>query len=80
MLKYEECSRRVSIAVPSSPDGAQSTINSYLSGNLADGLDSMCRRFTPCFCKIQEYHESEGNNKHAILTIKVFKPFLVIKT
>ena len=54
MLKYEECSRRVSIAMPSSPEGAHSTINSYLLGYLADGRDSMCIRFTPCFCKTQQ--------------------------
>jgi hypothetical protein len=70
MLKYEECSRRFSIAVPSSPDGAHSTINSYLLGTLADGLDSMCNRFTPCFCKTQEYYDSKGDNKYAVLTLK----------
>jgi len=54
MLKYEECSRRVSIAMPSSPEDAHFTVNSYLLGYLADGRDSMCIRFTPCFCKIQQ--------------------------
>ena len=54
MLKYKECSRRVSKAMPSSPEGAHSTINSYPLGHLADGRDSMCIRFTPCFCKTQQ--------------------------
>ena len=52
MLKYEECSCR-SQAVPCSPEGTHSTIKSYLLWYLADGGDSVCIRFTPCFCKTQ---------------------------